>query len=709
MIKPKPSSPHHRPLAHLKLRLCEFTLGRVALHLGCLARGGRAHFHLKGIQREGAQLFRWGMTRRSRRISGFILLGLWLIGAPALAQIFVTNTYTSSTEDFANPERGFYIQADSYASAPSSVPANLANYRVNGKNSPGNTYNAKISLLLRLFYLDSFVNAPISASFLNSILTDFNSIRAQGCKAVVRFAYNQDQTSPFNEPTKAQILEHIAQLKPILQQNADVIAVLQHGFIGAWGEGYYTDIFYTGGAATTQDWQDRSEIINALLDALPANRMIQVRVPQHKQKFVHGPTAVSSAAGLSATEAFSGSNAARIGFHNDCYLADITDYGTFANYDAGGLTFSQDIVNFRNYLAQETRYTPMGGETCAINPPTDDCAAAGGGADTDMAFSHYSFLNQGYNANVNDDWAAQGCMEAIKRRLGYRIGLTAGRFRTEARAGQVIPLELEFTNSGYAALYNPRGLELVLRHTVSGQKYFAALSRDTDARRWLPGSNYVVSAQLALPTNLPGGSYDLLLNLPDPAPTLYATVAYAVRLANSNALSSAGAVLGDVWEAASGYHRLRQTLTVNTTATNDSPTGAEIPVLDYSAVAETYSTWKLRNFPSTPALGVPEADPDLDGRLNLVEYAVGSNPNAFDAGRYFDISFVTNSFFLTVRKGAGAADDVSFEVEGSPNLAPGSWSGSSVTILENSQTQIHARYAGTNAIGFLRLKFSLLP
>lgn len=642
----------------------------------------------------------------SSAILAALVFAILLTGLIARAQSFATNTYTTSTLEFANPERGFYIQADSYASAPSAVPASLASYRINGKNSPGNTYNAKISLLLRLFYLDTFVAAPISTNFLNSMQADFDSIRAQGCKAIVRFAYNQDQTSPFNEPTKAQMLAHIAQLKPVLKQNADVIAVLQHGFIGAWGEGYYTDIFYTAGAATTQNWLARAEVINALLDALPVERMIQLRVPQHKQKFVHGSTATSAAAGLSATEAFSGSAAARLGFHNDCYLADVTDFGTFANYDAGGGTFPQDITNFRNYLAQETRYTPMGGETCAINPPTDDCAAAGGGADTDMAFAHYSFLNQGYNASVNDGWASQGCIEAIKRRLGYRLELSKGRFRTEAQPGQVIPLALTFTNTGYAAMYNPRGLELIMRHTVSGQKYFAALSRDTDARRWLPGSNYILNAQLSLPTNLPSGSYDLLLNLPDPAPTLYATPAYSVRLANSNALSSAGTLLGDVWEAATGYHKLNQTLTINSTATNALPNGTEIPVLNYSAVAETYATWKARNFPSTPALGVPEADPDLDGRVNLVEFAVGSNPNVADRSNYLDVSFATNSFYLTLRKGPGAADEVNFEVESSPTIAPGSWSGSAVTVLENSPARLRVRYDGTNTSGFLRVKFS---
>jgi hypothetical protein len=134
-----------------------------------------------------------GQIRFQALLFAFMVTGHFVFG-----QGFTTNTYTVSTEDFANPERGFYFQADSYASAPSSVPANLASYRINGKSSPGNTYTAKISLLLRLFYLDTFVNAPISSNFLNSIQTDFNSIRAQGCKAIVRFAYNQDQTSPFD-------------------------------------------------------------------------------------------------------------------------------------------------------------------------------------------------------------------------------------------------------------------------------------------------------------------------------------------------------------------------------------------------------------------------------------------------------------------------------------------------------------------------------
>ena len=381
-------------------------------------------------------------------------------------------------------------------------------------------------MLLRLFYLDTFVNAPISSTFLDSIQADFDSIRAQGDKAIVRFAYNQDQTRPFDEPSKAQILAHIEQLKPLLKKNADVIAVVQLGFIGAWGEGYYSDNFYTGGQATPQNWMDRADVLGAVLDALPPERMVQVRTPQMKQKFVYGPTAPTDAAGLNPAQAFDGSGPARIGFHNDCYLADSTDFGTFSDYDVGGGTSQQDITNLRNYVAQDSRFAPVGGETCAVNPPTDDCGSAGGNADPDMAFSHYSFLNQGYNANVNNDWETQGCMDDIKRRLGYRLELLSGIFRTEAQPGQVIPITLEFTNVGFASPYNPRGLELVLRNTSSGKKFFAELSRDTDARRWLPGAKYTLKAQLALPADMPTGVYEYLLNLPDPAPSLYGITAY---------------------------------------------------------------------------------------------------------------------------------------------------------------------------------------
>jgi hypothetical protein len=316
-------------------------------------------------------------------------------------------------------------------------------------------------------------------------------------------------------------------------------------------------------------------------------------------------------------------------------------------------------------------------------------------------------LNEEYNVNVNNLWSVHGCIENIKRQLGYRFELLSGIFRTEARPGQTIPITLTFQNVGFASPYNPRGIELILRNTANGQKFFAELSRDTDARHWLPGSNCVLNAQLSLPANLPMGNYEYLLNLPDPAPSLYGNPAYSIRLANSNAVASSGVILDSVWEASTGYHRLGQILTVDAVATNAAPVGPQIPVMDYSAIAETYDTWRARHFLANSVVGAADADPDGDGRGNLLEYAVGSDPNAFDSGSCPKVSFQNDSLVVSVEKGPGVKD-VDYEIEGVGNLASANWSTSGIVILENDESSLRASYSnGLSAREFLRLKVSL--
>jgi hypothetical protein len=132
-------------------------------------------------------------------------------------------------------------------------------------------------------------------------------------------------------------------------------------------------------------------------------------------------------------------------------------------------------------------------------------------------------------------------------------------------------------------------------------------------------------------------------------------------------------------------------------------------VLNYSAITETYATWQARNFPSNPNAGAPGADPDGDGRPNLVEYALGSNPNAGQPGGGLDVAFDGQAFFLTLVKGPGANKDVLYEIQSSPTFDPSNWSGAKVTILENNAARLRARYDGTNTSGFLRVKVTLAP
>ena len=85
-------------------------------------------------------------------------------------------------------------------------------------------------------YLTDFADRPLPAEKLALLQESFDLMRQNGVKALLRFAYEKDYPANTNGPTKDQILRHIGQLKEIVQKNADVIYVLQAGFIGAWGE-----------------------------------------------------------------------------------------------------------------------------------------------------------------------------------------------------------------------------------------------------------------------------------------------------------------------------------------------------------------------------------------------------------------------------------------------------------------------------------------
>lgn len=256
--------------------------------------------------------------------------------------------YKESKEDFPNPERGFYRTTEAKASNYVSLsPEQLKAFR-SPQVLKGAAYKVAATLLYRGFLLDSFVHAPIAAWYLEKMKQDFATVRAAGMKMIVRFAYTNTTKSgtcgdeykicpPYGDAPKEIVLKHIEQLAPILRENADVIAVVQMGFIGIWGENYFTDYF--GDASINElarvmdsSWLDRNAVLKKLLDALPKDRMVQVRTPQIKQRFVYGPKGPTGSASLTASEAFSTADKARVGLHNDCFLASADDYGTFYDY-----------------------------------------------------------------------------------------------------------------------------------------------------------------------------------------------------------------------------------------------------------------------------------------------------------------------------------------------------------------------------------------
>ena len=112
-------------------------------------------------------------------------------------------------------------------------------------------------------------------------------------------------------------------------------------------------------------------------------------------------------------------------------------------------------------------------------------SANSGSADTELEALHYSYLNWDYNP-VLDKWR-NSCLTEIQK-AGLPIHTIDGKYQDRARPGDPLSVEINLLNDGYAAPYNPRLVELVLRETTSGDRLYASLP--IDPRRWL--SNYTL-------------------------------------------------------------------------------------------------------------------------------------------------------------------------------------------------------------------------
>jgi hypothetical protein len=473
--------------------------------------------------------------------------------------------YEEDTADFTNPERGFYIPTGTKAGHFVPLDAEtLKGYRETPQQTGKSTYAIKATLIYRGYELDIFKDKPLSEEFLTNLRNDFDAVRKAGLKMILRFAYTNTAKGgdckdeyricpPYGDAPVPVVMNHISQLKPLLQKNADVIAVMQEGFIGIWGENYFTDYFgdaSTNGEGVIADsaWRLRNELLGALLDALPQNRMVQVRTPQIKQKYVYGPSAITNSLPLTIEEAFKGSDKARIGFHNDCLLSTVDDYGTY--YDYGSSAQPRQPANevLRKYIEADTRFTAVGGETCDdAFSPQNDCAPAGH-AEDEMRRMHYSYLNAAYNTDVNNDWDSSGCLENIKRNLGYRFVLRNITLPSGISNKRSFNISFQLENKGYASPYNPRPVQLVFRNHTSGAEYFVSLSADPGF--WFTG-NINVSEAISLPADLQPGSYGIFLLLPDPDTSLAKRPEYCIRLANKN-----------MWEETTGYNDLNHIITI---------------------------------------------------------------------------------------------------------------------------------------------------
>lgn len=427
--------------------------------------------------------------------------------------------YVKDEQTFSNPDRGWYSYApildnDSYADIG---------------NGGGRLVYGAITL-------DEFIHRDISTTVLEKITQRFAELRASGVKAVLRVNYNEETTG--TDANMNQMVRHMAQLKPLLAANSDVIAYIEMGYFGQWGEWHdwcngqanndLTDDFCSKHLDNVDTWR---RLIAEQLAHAPADRFLMIRYPAKKQAVFDGEP-------LTSGEAYGSSGKARIGHHNDCFLASPDDMGTYQTFDSSP---PLSVTELKAYVAEETDHLPMGGETCsATSGHRFDCTTAV----AEMEQLHWTYLNQDYYGGALDIWKRDGCFDTIDRRLGYRFELRSATVPDRLEKGTSQRVHLTLHNFGFARAHYQRKAYLRL---LRGSKTVATLElENVDLRSIAPGETLTLEGTFTMPSQLLEEPVDVALWLPDNDSRNWNNSRFSIRLAyvqnegDWNGIASAG-------------------------------------------------------------------------------------------------------------------------------------------------------------------------
>ena len=442
-------------------------------------------------------------------------------GSGGSSSAVVSRTFSPTAAHVPAPEQGWFIYSETTWGADGAGwrPLDLAELqsRRSGTENVGGYNVPPRTLLFRYVILADFIGKDtLSQELLDAVAADFATARAAGVKLVIRFCYSNDGSSgsdantdgPYGtDTTPERTLGHVAQLKPVIQANRDVIHAVQAGLIGTWGEWYYSDHWGNKGQLTAQQWNDRARLVTALLDW--GVDYVLLRYVGLKRRYLREGSGTGWTAPADAVD--------RLGFHNDAFQAsnDSEDWGTFSTF-ADGMT----AVQARSYLATETaRPVPMVGETAGVSSRSTY-------AETEKSLieHHWSGLNPNYHGSVLASWTTEQ-KDAVARKLGARLELDAVSLPAAGAPGTSAQVSLTITNSGWGAPLQDRQIQVVFK--TGSTVIRRSLLRK--AKSLAPGK-HVITEDVQLPPT--EGSYSVSVALPDRSTSLAARPDYAIQLAS---------------------------------------------------------------------------------------------------------------------------------------------------------------------------------
>lgn len=460
-------------------------------------------------------------------ISKFCIVIFIFLSNISSAQISILS---QSKSRISNPDRGFRYEAmaeiPDYKNPWGPYYLN-SNTWLKFSEADFDAKDGHIRLGQLYIYLTKYENIDVLPDeALKKIEKLLSDARLQGYSLVLRFAYTYDRPEGQVYPSMSRILAHVEQLAPILKENNDVISVLQAGFIGLWGEWHSDNNIYSN--------QDKSLLISKLFSTLPKSMVIQMRLPDYKNK-------------LNIDENLK----RRIGFHNDYFADSSLEYSLTINGFLNSKNFQQ--------VSEESKYTWMDGElpytitsksgNSYLIPPIEVAKQ--------LRANHYSSFSVVHNYNENianwkktkltkkdldsndlpyDPDYLEGDFKTyydyITDYLGYRLFFNYNNSNIKFdNVSGYINYSLSLSNYGFTSVMNPRDLFLIVldsKNEILVKQKLAINFKSLGSKE-----TQILRGKIAIKKNIK--KYKVGLWLPSfPQSKSYYTPNYSIKISNTN-------------------------------------------------------------------------------------------------------------------------------------------------------------------------------
>lgn len=424
-----------------------------------------------------------------------------------------TGTVIFNSSQISNKEQVTFLAAPATTEFKQTEGGLMTYWDLNWTPNPSNATDIGDGYKLGRFHwmIRTYISSTIDGSELTKIATSLSYCRANGIKVILRFVYDETGTNDPADATLVRALGHIGQIGPIVRANKDVIAWFEAGFIGHWGEWHAGTINQTtwvwDGPTNMPAPADREAIIEALLEHFPSDRYLSVRQLWVIREWLDVPP----------TPADWGTDTARIAFHNDAYMGNSTDAGTYLKsgdkdfaiaMSGSGAPFNVEF--WPGYPSQRATMPEVLVESAQLGL---------------TALNRYGGLN---SVREDHDWSQQD-YDTFVASVGYRPTLISCTHDFTI-ANNRAEFSVTLVNKGFARFPNSRHLWVRL---VNGSDVHFFKHLGNDCRELAPDVPTTWTFEAEFP-EIPEGTYQVQLGLPDKEPSLELDPKYNARFTNSD-------------------------------------------------------------------------------------------------------------------------------------------------------------------------------